>query len=742
MVNKKEPEKRPSRPGFRVSLRTKLYAGFLFVAFAGLAVGGVLVDRNVRATARAQVEDRLSYETTMLGQMTANALFGEIDSTDASLNDSVHALGDAVHTQLAVIAKNGTVVADSESLDPLSLPSQLDKPEVVAARVSGTGAAVRDGRMFVAHAIISDGKKLGFARSSVSMDVVSAHVRDVRLRMAYGAVIAGLVAVLLGYVISSRIVRPLRALFAGARRVGAGDFDHPIVVTTRDEIAELSGAFNEMTVSLRETISKLDERNRDVRLMLDNVSQGLLTLDRRAVMSVERSAILDAWFGPADPDTAFWDYVARVDNPASGMFRCAWEALLEGVMPFEVSFAQLPSKLSAGERMYEIEYTPLRDGANGEEISGMLVVISDVTLRVVAERAEGELREIASAFERMMKDKAAFVEFFAEAQVLVEQLRGEARPPLETVKRLLHTLKGNAAMFGLTQLASVCHRLEDQMHDSGADLSSQEREELAHRWEDFARRLHGLLDERAGLKIEIEDEDYDALLHAVVRGAPRYEIARKMADWKLERVDKRLQRVGTQARNLGIRLGKGEIDVDVDAGCLRLSREALAPFWTAFMHVVRNAVDHGLEGPDERSGQGKSASGRLRLLARHLGDEVVVEVTDDGRGIDWETVARHAKDAGLPHANLDDLMAALFHDGLSTRTDVSEVSGRGMGLAAVRAECDRLGGTVSVISQRHQGTTFRFTFRSESLIWMNPRVRDLVRSVAGVRNSIAPLGTV
>jgi two-component system chemotaxis sensor kinase CheA len=410
-------------------------------------------------------------------------------------------------------------------------------------------------------------------------------------------------------------------------------------------------------------------------------------------------------------------------------------------MPFEVSFSQLPSKMTAGDRVYDLEYTPLRDGASGEGISGMLVVISDVTVRVVAERAEGELREIASAFERMTNDRSAFVEFLSEAQGLVQHLRGDARPPLDTVKRLLHTLKGNAAMFGLTQLASVCHRLEGQIHDSGVDLSSKERDELAHQWEDFARRFHGLLDETAGLKIEIEDEDYDALLHAVVRGAPRYEIARRMADWKLERVDKRLQRVGTQARDLGARLGKGEIDVEVDAGCLRLSREALAPFWAAFMHVVRNAVDHGLEEPGERSGQGKSARGRLKLLAKHCGDEVVVEVTDDGRGIDWEAVARHAKNLALPHANLDDLTAALFHDGFSTRTDVNEVSGRGMGLAAVRAECERLGGTVSIVSQRRQGTTFRFAFRSEHVIWMNPRVRDLVRSASGVRNSIAPVGT-
>ncbi len=453
----------------------------MLFALAGLVVGGILVDRNVRSAAVDDIEDRLSYETTMLGQMTANALFGEIDPTDTSLNASVRALGNAVHTQLSLIAKTGAVVADSGSDSPLSLPSQAGEPEVIAAQATGVGISVRDGRIFVAHAITSDGKELGIARSSVAMGTVESHVHDVRRRMADGALVAVLIALIFGYAIASRIVSPLRALSAAAQRIDAGDLSQPIAVTSKDEIAELSRTFNEMTGSLRETVSKLDARNRDLRLVLDNVSQGLLTLGRDGVIRGERSAVLDRWFGPVSMGTTFWDYVARIDAPASAMFRCAWDELLEEAMPFEVAFDQLPARMRAKGRWYELRYTVLREAARagGESPSGgligLLVMVSDVTARIEAERAEGEQQGIASAFERIMREKGGFVEFFAEAQELVERLRGELRPPLQEVRRHLHTLKGNASIFGLSLFASLCHEVEDRIAASGADLTSQDR---------------------------------------------------------------------------------------------------------------------------------------------------------------------------------------------------------------------------------------------------------------------------
>ena len=162
-------------------------------------------------------------------------------------------------------------------------------------------------------------------------------------------------------------------------------------------------------------------------------------------MRGEHSAVLDRWFGAAPAGTTFWEYLGRVDVSASAMFRCAWDELLEGTMPFAVAFDQLPTRMSAKGRWYELRYTvlegPVRPGEEptSHRMAGMLVMISDVTARIAAEQAEGEQREIATAFERIMEEKAGFVDFFSEAQELVEQVSGDVRPPMPIVRRLVHT---------------------------------------------------------------------------------------------------------------------------------------------------------------------------------------------------------------------------------------------------------------------------------------------------------------
>jgi two-component system chemotaxis sensor kinase CheA len=92
---------------------------------------------------------------------------------------------------------------------------------------------------------------------------------------------------------------------------------------------------------------------------------------------------------------------------------------------------------------------------------------------------------------------------------------------------------------------------------------------------------------------------------------------------------------------------------------------------------------------------------------------VTIDLRDDGRGIDWETVRSRARDAGRPHATRSDLVSAILSDGITTRSDVTRISGRGVGLAALRDACRGLGGRIDVDSERGCGTQFRFEFNVE-----------------------------
>jgi len=147
-------------------------------------------------------------------------------------------------------------------------------------------------------------------------------------------------------------------------------------------------------------------------------------------------------------------------------------------------------------------------------------------------------------------------------------------------------------------------------------------------------------------------------------------------------------------------------NTDLDKGILDALAEPL-------MHLVRNAVDHGIEPADERLPVGKAARGTIYLNAYHQGTQVVIEVRDDGRGIDPVALRAHAIEKGIlkpeeaKRLTDQETLNLIFESGFSTASEVTEVSGRGIGMDVVRTVLDRLKGTVQVSSQKGRGTTIQ-----------------------------------
>jgi two-component system, chemotaxis family, sensor kinase CheA len=167
--------------------------------------------------------------------------------------------------------------------------------------------------------------------------------------------------------------------------------------------------------------------------------------------------------------------------------------------------------------------------------------------------------------------------------------------------------------------------------------------------------------------------------------------------------------VARYARQLAASLGK-EVDVDLGGQETRLDRRITRDLEDSLIHLVRNAVDHGLETPAERRRAGKPAAGRLAIAAAASGSRVQLSIADDGPGIDVAAVARRAVEAGLvePAAaaklSRDEAHRLLFAPGFTTRTEVSELSGRGVGLDVVAAAVTRVGGEVTIESEPGRGT--------------------------------------
>jgi two-component system chemotaxis sensor kinase CheA len=568
-------------------------------------------------------------------------------------------------------------------------------------------------------------------RGALVIELSTSALATERARVQRAALGLGAVALGLGLVAAWLIGRSLaQRLGAIAKRtaaVGGGDFAQPeIQDASHDEIGQLARGFNDMVARIRALVAhiatqaaeeksrldalvaartkELDASNRDLHLVLDHVGEGFLTVDRLDQMSRERSLVLTTWLGAARASERFADYVGRFDPDFTEAWTLSLESLFEDVLPRELLLEQFPRSFKKDDRIYRVRVSAIeaKDGA----LDRVLVVIADATSDVARERAEASQRELVAVFDRILRDEAGFFDFYAEAGKLVRHL-SNGEPDEATERRLLHTLKGNASLFGLGALASLCHAIEARLADEGAAMSHADRREVTEAWGRVAAivsRLPG----RAPDHIDVDKADLRRLRDAALSAASTQALLESIEALEREPVKRRFERFAEQARSLGARLGKPGIDVKVDSGGLRLDAPRWSRFWSAFAHGIRNAVDHGIEAPEVRAARGKGDAGRLTLRASQTGSDVVIELHDDGGGIRWDKVAERARSLGAPSATRADLELAIFQDGLSTGEEVTEVSGRGVGLGALRAACLDLGGRVEVQSKPGEGTTFRF----------------------------------
>ena len=168
----------------------------------------------------------------------------------------------------------------------------------------------------------------------------------------------------------------------------------------------------------------------------------------------------------------------------------------------------------------------------------------------------------------------------------------------------------------------------------------------------------------------------------------------------------RIVRDVAKQRNKEIALEIAGQNTDLDKSILDALAEPLA-------HLIRNAADHGIESASERAAAGKPVNGTVRLDAYHEGDQVVIEVSDNGRGIDREKVIRRAIERGLMSAtetsrmNEAEINHLIFTPGFSTAENVTEISGRGVGLDVVKSALDNLKGSIEIETEAGRGTTFR-----------------------------------
>ncbi len=189
------------------------------------------------------------------------------------------------------------------------------------------------------------------------------------------------------------------------------------------------------------------------------------------------------------------------------------------------------------------------------------------------------------------------------------------------------------------------------------------------------------------------------------------ELQERIMKTRMQPIDSAWAKLPRVVRDLSQQLGK-DVRVEMVGRETELDRTIIEAIKDPLTHIVRNTVDHGIESPDERRSAGKEAHGTLRLRASHRGEQVNIEIADDGRGIDPERILAIAVERGVVTRQQAGAMPdheavnLIFQPGFSTAASVTNISGRGVGMDVVKSNVERIGGSVDLQSEVGHGTTF------------------------------------
>lgn len=490
------------------------------------------------------------------------------------------------------------------------------------------------------------------------------------------------------------------SLGAGALAIGLGTL---IFLGIRRNVKEVVDLNSNLEALVAARTLALADRERSLRLVLDSTGDALIGIDKEAQLTGESSAAAERWFGALTPGGSAGSYLFPDDADAALGFQLGFAQLSEDILPWEVAVDQLPKRLRRGTHTLGLEYKPVTE--NGT-LKNFLLIARDITASVERENMEKSSREQQHMIGRLLSDKRGFEQFVKDCEELIVELTGQT--DLTLAKRGLHTLKGNSAIFGLESIAECCHRIEDRVASDAELPSAQEIAELATLWRSRMQSIQEFLTNLGHGGFEVDAQDHEQLIESLLKRRDYDEILNSVEAWSWPRTAERLTHLRAQVEYVAKRLHK-DVSVHIEHNDLRTPPGYLDRVWSNLVHAVRNAVDHGIEAPEVRESRGKPPQGQIKLSTRVDDLLLHIEIADDGAGLDTGSLQRAALRAGL---NVEGIAPEklIFVEGLSSREQATELSGRGVGMSALRQACEENGGSVHVSFVPNGGTTLLLSF--------------------------------
>jgi two-component system chemotaxis sensor kinase CheA len=586
----------------------------------------------------------------------------------------------------------------------------------------------------------------------------------------FGGVLLG-VLISIGTILSANLTKPIENLTSLASGIANGDFSHRFQVSTNDEIAVLGRAFNQMSSEISSLISikeknikelgtvnlKLEDYGKSLSLMVEkrthelkvshrfiqamvnSLDQGLVVFDKELICNKVHTVVSEKIFGISPVGVPFYTLVGKTLDNEINHVKDWSKILFSELIPFESAAALGPTTLITGKnfrdlnfKQVNLDYYPMRNDDN--KVENIVVVATDMTKEIQSNEKTKAEQAFAKMILKILQNKNQFQLFIDEVEKIFSSLRicnntENDSFDLESAMLYFHTLNGGFGLYQLYDLQLLAREHESTLVLSRTDSNalSQLKEQYSFIVEDFYRKW----------KKEVFDLD-EILMTRFSQGV----VAKEIEISDIQKVKKNIDNIGNDelsklyynafiyepiedylrpysdlVANLATKTGKKIHPLKIENGGLRIDPLPLNVFFNVLVHLFRNCVDHGIEVESSRMNKNKSPDGSIIINCNIIKEKIpqlILSIRDDGAGIDPDIIKKRLKlnnpNESSVYDSLTDkeLILKIFDPFFTTRNEVTALSGRGVGMSAIKEVVDELGGSIEVESFVGKGTNFIF----------------------------------
>jgi len=548
----------------------------------------------------------------------------------------------------------------------------------------------------------------------------------------------------MGMLLYRQVIHPIGDMEEKMTEIASSqDFTHRVPVTRMDEIGRSVVAFNAMIEKIQESSEEIRQKTADIHAMLHYIPQGIMTLERggiihpeysdhlKSVLETEEIAGLDVMHVVFNGTGMGVDELNQMET---GISAC----IGEDEMNFEFNSHLLPHEISKAMpdgrvKVLDLNWSPITD-ENGT-ILRLLLCLRDVTeLRALARAADAQKKELAIIGEILAVRQEKFQEFISSAQNFVAENRSLLRDAADSstqdrqeaigvLFRNMHTIKGNARTYGLLHLTNIVHEAEETYDAVRQGTLEWDQHRLVAELDSTSRAIdeYSHINEvKLGRKGPGRRGSVDAFLmvpkdkvQSLIQNLEEVKLddAPSMVN-ALQQTRDVLNRLGTEPihsilsgvidslPSLAAELGKPTPQIAIEDHGVLVRTQLSDMLRNVFMHLYRNSLDHGLESPQERLQAGKSEAGAIKVTLQLDAEHLVLRMKDDGRGLDLQRIQAKAVEKNLIREDdapaPQEIAQMIFASGFSTANAVTEVSGRGVGMDAVKGFVEAEGGHIEL----------------------------------------------